>query len=221
MKIEPLKINNRIRTTPCIFAENLIKMKIAIAGLPKSNKTLLAMALSNMTDIPYIRSKTMLEWYRIFSISNSVGLNWKDALLIASSSFFERSKIESYYDQCISDGASFSELMWLKSNFAERFRKRMKNERINIIESLEHMSLSYAASRYDFVLHAETAINAELSNDRFIGAYSKYHIPYKIYNTDCLERSLIEISTDLNLSMKNTVENSIHAAKLSLFLKNE
>ena len=178
-----------------------MKTKIAIAGLPKSNKTLLAMALSNMTGIPYIRSKTMYEWKRMFDLNND--LTWKDACLIAAFSFFERVKTESYYDTFISDGASFSELMCLKINY----------EPNDIIKSLEHASALYAAKQYDFIIHAVAANDGDLAND----FYLKYNIAYKIYNTEFLEQTLSEISTDLNLPTKISVESSIFQTQRDLF----
>ena len=69
-----------------------MNIKIAIAGFPKSGKTLLAQALSCMTEIPYIRTMMMYEWKKIFNISDTAKINWKDAFLIASAAFYDRAK---------------------------------------------------------------------------------------------------------------------------------
>ena len=198
-----------------------MKIKIAIAGLPKSNKTSLAQALSNMTGIPYIRNKTMHEWNRLYEFSYSKNdLLWKDVFLIAASSFFERAKVESYFDQFISDGASFSELMCLKINFAKQFQDEMqKHERNEIIENLEYVSASHAAQQYDFIIHADASNDGGLANDFYEKLYLKYNIPYKIYSTEFLEQALRDIASDLDLPTKVSIENSIYQTNLNLFYK--
>ena len=197
-----------------------MKTKIAIAGLPKSNKTSLAQALSNMTGIPYIRNKTMYEWNSILDLSDSKSdLKWNDVFLIAASSFFERVKVESYFNQFISDGASFSELMCLKINFANQFKNKKQNERNKIIENLEYMSASYAAQQYDFIIHADASNDGGLANDFYKELYLKYNITYKIYSAEFLEQTLKEILNDLNLPMKTSVESSIYQTKRDLFVK--
>jgi len=185
--------------------------KIAITGMPRTNKTLLALALSNMTDIPYIRSKTMYEWRWIFGITSTVRLKWKDMLMIASSSFCDRAKTETYYDEFISDGASFSELMWMKSNLAKPLR-RQQNE---VVESLEMLCASYAARQYDFIIHAGTSGN----DDFYVQMYRQYQIPFNIYSTEFPEQSLKEILKDIHVPVKNSVESSIYMAKTSLFIR--
>ena len=212
-----LLLQNYLLHLPEIEKQNM-KKRIAIAGLPKSNKTSLARALSNMTGIPYIQNKTMYEWHRIYDLSDSKSdLTWKDLFLIAASSFFERVKVESYYDQFISDGASFSELMCLKVNFSISFQNEMQEIRKKkIIESLEHVSATYAAQQYDFIIHADSSNNEELVNKFYEELYLKYKIPYKIYNTEFLEQTMREISKDLNLPTKISIENSIFKQKQTL-----
>jgi len=184
--------------------------KIAIAGLPKSNKTLLAQALSYMTDIPVIRNKTMYEWHKIFDFHDSKNLTWKDMFLIAVSSFFERAENETMFDRFISDGASFSELMWLKLNFAQQLERGQRD----VVERLEIFCASHAARQYDFIIHA----GAAESDDDYVQLYRRYRIPYKIYGTDFPEQSLREIANDLRLPVKYSVENSIYQAKTNLFI---
>jgi hypothetical protein len=194
-----------------------MKTKIAIAGLPKSNKTSLAQALSNMTGIPCIRNKTMYEWNRIYDLFDSKNdLGWKDMFLIAASSFFERAKVESYFERFISDGASFSELMCLKINYANQLQDKTNNKRNEIIETLERVSGLYAARQYDFIIHADTSNNVSLAVDFYRELYIKYNIPYKIYCTEYLEQALREISNDLNIPMKQSIESSIYQTKINL-----
>ncbi|MCL2311571.1 MAG: hypothetical protein FWC41_03620 [Firmicutes bacterium] len=192
--------------------------KIAITGLPKCSKTLLVNALSNMTGIPCIQNKTMYDWYKIYDLFDSNDFVWKDMFLIAASSFFERAKVESYFDQFISDGASFSELMYLKINYAKLFQNKRQNERNKISESLEYVSFSYAAQQYDFIIHADSSNDGGLANNFYVELYLKYNIPYKIYNTEFLDQTLKEILHDLNIPMKQSIESSIYQTKTNLFL---
>jgi len=183
-----------------------MKAKIAITGLPKTNKTLLAAALSNMTDIPLIGNKTMYEWYRLFGFSDSKPLEWKDMFLVAVASFCERAKNEMLFDCFISDGASFSELMWLKTNFD------LEKNQNDMVESLEILCASYAARRYDFIIHTG-------NDDLYVQFYQRYQIPYKMYNSVFPEQSLKKISKDIHVPLKNSVESSIYQAKSTLFIK--
>ena len=191
--------------------------KIAITGLPECNKSLIAQALSIMTVISCIRSKTMYEWEKMLTMSDAAGINLKDMILVASTSFFERIRIESCYDQFISDGASFSELLWLKINFAKRLKGKMRDEWAKFEESIENASFVYAAQKYDFIVHANSSVIDRLSNDFFVSFYLKYNIPHKIYDTAFPEKTLMEIIHDLNLPIRNTVEMSIFQANTNLF----
>jgi len=197
-----------------------MKAKIAITGLPKTNKTLLALTLAKMTDMPFIQNKTMYDWFRIYNLPES-NLKWKDKFLIAASSFLERTAVEEAFDQFVSDGATFSELMWLKINTAKHIQNNIQRERERIVESLEKTSLTFAAQQYDFIIHAAAPSNNDrASNDLFLQMYTRYHIPYKEYNTDVLEQALEEILDDLNFPTENHIEYFIDQAKSVLFFKN-
>ena len=187
--------------------------KIAIAGLPESNKTLLGKALSIATGIPFIRNKTIYEWHKLFNLSGFGNFEWKDMLLIAASSFFERVEVEKCFDTFISDGTSFSELMCLKSNFAGENQNKI-NE---LVSKFENVSASYAVQQYDFVIHAKYD---SVSDDYYKLLYQKYNIPYKVYNTKFLENTLEEIVNDLFLPVVYAVDSSIYEAKNNLFFKN-
>ena len=154
--------------------------KIAITGLPKSQNTLMAAALSVLTDIPLIQNKTMYEWYRIFGFSETKKLVWKDMFLIASSSFDERTKKETYFERFISDGSSFCELMWLKSSC------KLKSNQNEKVENFEFICASYAAKQYDFVIHADASEN----NDEYVQLFLKYQIQHKLY---CSQDKIVEL----------------------------
>ena len=192
--------------------------KIAIAGWPKSNKTLLALALSNMTGIPFIQNRTMYEWRKIHDLTDSPNTEWKDMYLIASSSFFERAVMESYYEQFISDGASFSEIMWMKICWEKQCPEKMQFGRDKTTGSLEQVCALYAEQQYDFIIHAGTG-NADCPNDLYEQLYAKYHLPYRMYSTENMEETVNEIKKDLHLPVKHSVESAIYQAKVNLFLK--
>ena len=190
-----------------------MRTKIAITGLPESNKTLLGKALSIVTGIPFIRNKTIYEWHKTFNISCFGNFEWKDMLLIATCSFFERLEVEKSFDTFISDGTSLNELMCLKSNFACENHNRV-NE---LVSSFENASISYAVQQYDFVVHAK---HDSIYDDYYTHLYRKYNIPYKVYNTTFLENTLEEIVSDLYLPVVYEVNSSVYEAKNNLFLKN-
>ena len=190
-----------------------MKTKIAIAGLPKSNKTLLGTALSIVTGIPLIQNRTIYEWYKIYNLPGLFSIDWKDMVLIAASSFFERVKVENCFDQFISDGTIFSELMFLKSNYSNREQKAQ-----NIYSRMESVTGNYAVRQYDLVVHAQSSLNKGLSDDAYAELYQKYNIPYKTYNTEILENTLKEIVSDLNLSVTPLdIDCSINQARINLF----
>jgi len=193
--------------------------KIAITGLPKTGKTLLALSLSNLTGIPYVQNKTMYEWYRLFNLTYNVGLDWNDLFLIAVSSFLERVDTESHYEQFISDGASFSELLWLKMNIEKQAGNGLQRERNQMEESLERISAAYAARRYDFVVHTKHPVHDASSDDIYIQLFRKYNISYKIYDTAQIEKTLQAITRDMELPVISTVKRSIFKAKRMIFKK--
>ena len=190
--------------------------KIAITGLSGCDNTLLALALSNLTDIPYIRNKTMYEWFRLCKVANSDNLKWKDLLMIASFSFFERVATESHYDKFISDGMPFSELIWLKSHF-EKHHPNKKNDDCNrIAENLEKTIAFYSAQQYDIIIHAYTESDIYI-NDLHTLLYKKYNIPWKEYNAENLEEVIRKIVNDFQFRIWTTVESAICQAKMDIF----
>jgi hypothetical protein len=189
--------------------------KIAIVGLPRCNKTLLANALSEMTGIPFIQTLSVYEWRTVFNIDGYRSPEWKDMLLIAFCSFFDRVETESHFDQFISDGASFSEFVCLKSALAKNDSGRMKYERNRNVNRLEKICFSYAAEQYDRVVHI--LMDDDRANDLYVDLYAKYGIPYKLCRMETVESVLKEMANDLDLPMKNTVEGAIFQAKNDLF----
>ena len=195
-----------------------MKAKIAIAGWPQSNKTLLANTLSNMTGIPFIRNKTIYEWRKTYNFPELIGWEWSDMFLISLSSLVERVETESKFDSFISDGASFTEIVYLKSNFAKQGPNKMQSERNKMLESLEKVSLSYAAGKYDFIIHA-CANDPLCVNGMYEQLYVKYKLPYKMYYTESINDALPDIITDLGLPVKLSIESSIYKARTNLFGK--
>ena len=190
--------------------------KIVITGLSGSNNTLLALSLSNLTDIPYIRNKTMYEWLKLCKVPNSNKLRWKDMLMIASVSFFERVAIESHYDNFISDGISFSELIWLKSHFEKYHPNKKQDDWNRIIENIERASAFYAARQYDIIIHART--ESDISTyDYHKMLYKKYDLTFKVYNAENLAKVIREIVNDFQIRKSNTVESAINQAKIDIF----
>ena len=188
-----------------------MKTKIAIVGLPESNKTLLGKALSIATGIPFIKNKTIYEWHKTFNVSCFGNFEWKDMLLIATYSFFERVETEKSFDTFISDGTSLNELLCLKSNFGDRKHKNVSE----LVSRFENVSISYVVQQYDFVVHAKYD---SIYDDYYTQLYEKYNIPYKVYNTTFLENTLEEIVNDLFLPVVYEVNSSIYEAQNNLFI---
>ena len=190
--------------------------KIAITGLSGCKHTLLAPTLSNLTGFPFIRNKTMYEWCRLCNVADPNKPKMKDLLMIALFSFLERVVIESYYDQFISDGISFTELILFKSHFEKQHPDKRLNKWSGIVENLEKVSASYAAQQYDIIIHIcdESDI---YTNDLYIQLLRKYNLPYKMYNNDNLENVISEIVNDLGLHQIISIENAIYHAKTDTF----
>ena len=186
--------------------------KITISGQSGRNITFLALALSNLTGIPYIRNKTMYEWCKLCGVDDSGKLKWKDMILISSISFYERAAIELHYDRFISDGISFTELIWLKSNFEKRHLSKRKNEWSRIIGNMEKVSASYAAQQYNIIIHSGSETDSDIF-DLYIQMYEKFNLTYKVYNTESPETVVDKIAFDLKLHKINTVEYAIYKAK--------
>jgi len=194
--------------------------KIVITGLPECNKTLLALSLANITDIPYTRSRTIYEWCRCCNVSDFSKLKWKDMFFIASASFFENVKTESYFDRFISDESSLRELICLKSFSENQNETKMKIERNKIVQDLEIVSARHALQQYDFVVHLNSD-NDKYFSDLYLQLYEKYNIPYRLYTSVSTEEIIREITGDSNLPVRGSVENSIYQAKHNLFMKND
>ena len=188
--------------------------KITVSGQSKPYNTFLALVLSNLTGIPYIRNKTMYEWCKLCGVDDSDKLKWKDMIIISSLSFYERAATELHYDQFISDGISFTELVWLKSNFEKQHFSKRKNEWSRIIGNMEKVSVAYANQQYDIIIHNSSDSNVD---DLYIQLYKKFNLTYKAYNTECLETIVDKIANDLKLRRINTIENAIYQAKTNIY----
>jgi hypothetical protein len=179
---------------------------------------LLALALANMTGIPFIHRKTMCEWRKTFGLKDSANLKGKDVWSIASASFLECVKIENCFDRFISDGASFTELMLMKANLAKQRPTAIQHRLKEITGNLEYASFSYAAGQYDCCIHV-CPDNSAAANDVLLELLMKYHVPYKMYHAGNTEKTLMEIVNDLHLPAKYTAESAIYQAKVNLFIK--
>ena len=137
--------------------------------------------------------------------------------LIASAAYFERATVEAHYEQFISDGAVFSEWVWLKSYFEKRHKINKQHTRIKMIENMEYVCATQAANRYDFIVHVGSGNNRP-ENDVYKRLYAKYKLMHSEYNTETIEVALGKIANDLQLPIKHSAETSMHRAKTNLFL---
>jgi hypothetical protein len=193
--------------------------KIAVTGIPGSNKTLIALALSYITEIPFIQNRTMYEWRRLYDIAGTGEKTaWKDMFLIAVSSFVERMETEARFDRFISDGAVFSESVYLQSVADGEKNTKVRREREHIVQGLEHVCMSYATKQYDAIIHLCNGKDSS-ANERYALLYRKYDMPYKEYQANDIAGTLTDVLADLNLKAKSSVERGIYQAEKTL-LKN-
>jgi hypothetical protein len=192
--------------------------KIAVTGIPCSNKTLIALSLSYITEIPFIQNRTMYEWHQLYDISGTGEKTaWKDMFLIAASSFVERTETESKYDCFISDGAVFSESVYLQSVDDREEPPKVQREREKIIQGLEHVCMSYATKQYDAIIHLCNGKNTQ-ANEPYIRLYREYGMPYRQYRANDIAGTLTNVLADLNLKAKSSVERGIYQAEKALLI---
>ena len=190
-------------------------MKIAVTGLPKSGKTFLGEALSNITGIPFIQNMTLYEWYKLYNIQQAS--EWKDMFLIASSSFINRIEMEMKYENFISDGASFSETIYAGAMMNMHSQNRIEKERHKILESLENVSARYAVRQYDFVVHLMNNACRTNEEDMYIRFFNKNNIHYKSCLIESFSETLRKILAELHLPVKMSIENALYESNKSLF----
>jgi hypothetical protein len=197
-----------------------MNMKIAVTGTPCSNKTLIALSLSYITGIPFIQNMTMYEWCRLYDITGTGEKTaWKNMFLIAASSFVERTENEARYDCFISDGAVFSELVYLQSVDGEEVSPMVQHERNNIVQGLEHVCMSYAVKQYDAIIHLCSGKDTQ-ANELYIRLYREYGVAYKQYRANDIAGTLTHALADLNLQVKYSVERGIYQAEKTLLIHN-
>jgi hypothetical protein len=195
-----------------------MNMKIAVTGTPCSNKTLIALSLSYITEILFIQNRTMYEWHQLYDIAGTGEKTaWKNMFLIAASSFVERTETEARYDCFISDGAVFSELMHLQSVDGGMESPKVQRERESIVQGLEHVCMSYAAKQYDAIIHLCNGKDTQ-ANELYIRLYGKYGIPYRHYQANNIAGTLTQALADMNLKAKYSVERGIYQAEKTLLI---
>jgi hypothetical protein len=197
-----------------------MNVKIAVTGTPCSNKTLIALSLSYITEIPFIQNRTMYEWYRLYDITGTGEKTvWKNMFLIAASSFVERTETETRYDSFISDGAVFSELVYLQSVDGEEASPKVRRERKNIVQGLEHVCMSYIAKQYDAIIHLFNGKDTQ-ANELYIRLYREYGVAYKQYRANDIAGTLTHALADSDLQAKYSVERGIYQAEKTLLIHN-
>jgi hypothetical protein len=158
----------------------------------------------------------MYEWHRLYDIVGTKEKSiWKNMFLIAASSFIERTETEARYDRFISDGAVFSELMYLQSADSKEERPNVRRERKLIVQGLEHVCMSYAAKRYDVIIHLCNGKETQ-ANESYIRLYRKYGITYKQYQANNIAGTVTQALAELNLESKYSVERGIYQAEKTL-----
>jgi hypothetical protein len=195
-----------------------MNMKIAVTGIPCSNKTLIALSLSYITEIPFIQNRTMYEWYQLYNIAGTGEKTaWENMFLIAASSFVERTENEARYDCFISDGTVFSELVYLQSAGSGEVSAKIRRERENIVQGLEHVCMSYAAKQYDAIIHLCNGKHPQ-ANDLYIRLYKEYNMPYRQCQANDIAGTLTHLLAYLNLKEKYSVERGIYQAEKILLI---
>lgn len=189
--------------------------------MPRSNRTLIAYALSQLTGIQFLRGRTMYEWSKIYDIASKDDFGWKNIFLVSSSSLIER--IESEWktpDSFIFDGATFSDLMYLRLTHRDKTKGEVNSERSRIMTSLENICFSYAAHHYDMVIHLETPAEFQTPHETelFERMFDGHKIPYQIYDGTLLKDTLEKIVAHLELPTVMEVENALCKANQNLYI---
>ena len=197
-----------------------MKTRIAVSGMPKSDRTLIAYALSQLTGIPFLQGRTMYEWTKLYEIALNGDFSWKENFLISSSAFIERIEMEGRAGSFISDGAVFSELMFLKLT-KDIQKGNMPSERDKIMASLDNVCFGYAAGHYDLVAHIETPAPYRMPDETklFESMFDSRDIPYEIYPSDTPEETMENIVVRLDIPTRMIVGNALYLANKNLYLK--
>jgi hypothetical protein len=155
----------------------------------------------------------MYEWYQLYDIAGKgENITWKDMFLVAVSSFIERMETEARYDRFISDGAVFSESVYLQSVANGLSNHKVRRERENIALGLEHICMSYAVKQYDAVIHLFNEKDIQ-ANELYLRLYQKYDMAYKQYQANNIAGTLTHVLADWDLTAKSSIERGIYQAE--------
>ncbi len=168
-----------------------------------------------LTGLPFIQGRTIYEWYRLFGVFSKEEIAWKNAFLISSAAFIDRIETEEKAVGFVSDGAVFTELMYLKLT-KKILASRARSEQDKIMAGLENVCLRHAARSYDCVIHIDTPIADE--RETFEKMFESGNIPYRIYGSDNPAETLEQILSQLDLPAKISVENALYLAEKNIYI---
>lgn len=191
--------------------------KIGIAGCYGTGKTILSLALSELTGLPRAHVENLETLYEevYHTKKNPHDFTVSELLSMGLARFHSRIKQEKT-SGCISDGTVLNELAYGKArmNIQPRLRKITAKKVLfgttymNIAKRLEKTIIYYAQNNYDIIYYLqEPYTNIEYSTKTefqyqfdtyFIDTLSTYSIPYKIL-IGTVEDFLYQIILDLKL----------------------
>jgi len=196
-----------------------MKNKIAVINLINTERTLLAKALSCASGYQFIQNRNIYEWQKLFQIDENQIYCFNNQFLLLSSSFIKRTKSEFKYPAFVSNGAVFSEVLFLKSNINEKFSELYKPEEIEMIEILLDLTGRYAARHYDMVIHVRNADSGNF-DELSIGFYEKHRIAYRLYDNGDIKDIIENIISEVEIPKALPVDSAIYDATLLVTFKN-
>ena len=190
-----------------------MKTKVAIVGFEDSQRTILSVALTRLSGYQLIQNRNHHEWLKLFHIDEKQKDKWDNQILYISSSFVERINSVLITPEFISNGATFSEVLYLKSKLNEGTVKMYEPQEIDVLDCLLHVACKHVALHYDMVMHIRNAFSAGF-DEMSAAFYEKYLIPYKIYEGDGKTANILEnVIRDVEIPKKLSVENAIYEAE--------
>jgi len=195
-----------------------MKNKVAVVNFDIPQRTLLAVALTCLTDYQLVQNRHIYEWKRLYQMDENLMNGWDHQVLFISSSFVQRVNSESLFSEFISNGAVFSEIFSLKSKLNEGLVEQYQPHEMTMLDSLLHVAGRYASLYYDQVIHIRNAISANF-DEMSVSFYEKHHIAYKLFEGGNDMKTILEsVAREVDIPIAQTAEGAIYEAEKKYYL---
>ena len=197
----------------------VMERKIAVINFKESEGILLAKALSCASGYQLALNLNVCEWIRRFRIDEKQIDAWENQFLLVASSFFKRIETEWFIAEFISNGAAFTEALYLKWKINER-RLELNPEESALLKSMLQVTGRHAAAHYCPVVHVKNAVAASF-DDLSIHFYKKFQIAYRLYDGETPMIELLEkIIRDLEIPVVELPDKAMYEAERLVNFKN-